>query len=959
MKTGNTCRQRHLAAILATTALAVPLLGTPAFAQGSDSAAADDGTIIVTAQRRSEALEDVPMSVSVLSQETLSNAGVTSVRDLANVTTGFQMGNGGSYPQPAIRGITTINAGAYENNVALFVDGLYQTTPQVLNMDLPNVQNIQVLKGPQGTLYGRNATGGAILIDTIDPGRDWAGSTELTYGRFDDKRLRSWFAGPLSDSIGISLASTIRRTDGYYKRASRTTPGKFDGRFLGLKQDSIRGKVKLGLTDTFTATLAYNYLHASDPRGVVFTPIENVSNSYTVPGRNTRPRNLGEVAGDVFDLDFKQHEGSVKLELETGVGTLRSVTGYTSGRLSTIFDFGGSYVPDNFSASIIRDKTIQEALDFSINAIDNVDLIVGGTYYKIKTSYDPDHPNSVFLGPASLGAYPDPATTVTPLSSYRRFSDTFFFRTKEAWAVFGDATFHATDRLSINVGARYSKETQDVSGFKNNLSLATGAISSTPYTRATSAKRSSYSKFTPRASIRYEIAPSTNIYASYSRGFRGGEWNSVIPGDNPNNWFDVTQEVVDAYEVGLKSGGGRLRFELAGFYYDYKNLQVSFTQNVNNVALVILQNAPSAEIYGAEASFDYELADNLNVRAGATWLHARYGDGFIFSGSGVNPNAAGFNTNSDPLKVYQNKTLEQDLSGKQMSRAPNFAAFFGFDYLIPQGDGGLRLAANVKYTDSYVVTNPSIWGGWVSNPTDPLYNAAKVGQNDALLAGTPFADRAGKQRARQGRYALLNASVTWTDPSDTFYARLWGNNLTNIKYRTHYNPLSTGTYAPIAEPMTYGITLGYKFKNEAAAYPEPAAPPPPPAPPAPPPPPAPPSAICNKGPYIVFFDWDKSDITPEASTILDSAIGAYGNCDRVPIMLAGYADRSGTETYNQALSERRNSSVRGYLNTHGIPDGMISTQAFGEGNPRVPTADGVRELQNRRVEITYGPGSGM
>ena len=134
-------------------------------------------------------------------------------------------------------------------------------------------------------------------------------------------------------------------------------------------------------------------------------------------------------------------------------------------------------------------------------------------------------------------------------------------------------------------------------------------------------------------------------------------------------------------------------------------------------------------------------------------------------------------------------------------------------------------------------------------------------------------------------------------------------------------------------------------------------PPPPPAPP-PPPPPPPPVAQCNKGPYIVFFDWDKSNITPEAATILDSAVTAYGSCANVPIMLAGYTDRSGTVSYNQGLSERRNASVTDYLTSRGIPGGSITSQAFGESNPRVPTADGVRELQNRRVEITYGPGSG-
>lgn len=145
-----------------------------------------------------------------------------------------------------------------------------------------------------------------------------------------------------------------------------------------------------------------------------------------------------------------------------------------------------------------------------------------------------------------------------------------------------------------------------------------------------------------------------------------------------------------------------------------------------------------------------------------------------------------------------------------------------------------------------------------------------------------------------------------------------------------------------------------------------APPPPVPTPPAPPPPPPvvevappPPPPVCNKGPYIVFFDWDKADITPEAGAVLDSAVVAYGNCQSVPIMLAGYADRSGTEKYNLALSERRNASVRAYLGQRGIPDAAISSQAFGESNPRVPTADGVRELQNRRVEITYGPGSGM
>jgi|TARA_R100000049_G_C1905658_1_gene54370 outer membrane protein OmpA-like peptidoglycan-associated protein len=116
---------------------------------------------------------------------------------------------------------------------------------------------------------------------------------------------------------------------------------------------------------------------------------------------------------------------------------------------------------------------------------------------------------------------------------------------------------------------------------------------------------------------------------------------------------------------------------------------------------------------------------------------------------------------------------------------------------------------------------------------------------------------------------------------------------------------------------------------------------------------------CNTGPYIVFFNWDRSDITPEAASVLNNAVSAYQNCGNASVMLAGYTDRSGTVQYNLGLASRRNASVRQYMTGRGIPDARISSEAFGEANPRVPTADGVRELQNRRVEITYGPGSGM
>ncbi|MET3472304.1 outer membrane protein OmpA-like peptidoglycan-associated protein/opacity protein-like surface antigen [Novosphingobium sp. 1529] len=156
-------------------------------------------------------------------------------------------------------------------------------------------------------------------------------------------------------------------------------------------------------------------------------------------------------------------------------------------------------------------------------------------------------------------------------------------------------------------------------------------------------------------------------------------------------------------------------------------------------------------------------------------------------------------------------------------------------------------------------------------------------------------------------------------------------------------------------------TLTFNLGGRAPAAEAPAAMPPPPPLPAPPPPPPPPPPVappCNHGPFIVFFDWSKADISTEAASILDNAVHAYGNCGGVAITLAGYTDSSGTAHFNLGLSERRAQAIRHYLSSHAIADSLITSHAYGEADQRVPTADGVRELQNRRVEINYGPGAG-
>lgn len=194
-----------------------------------------------------------------------------------------------------------------------------------------------------------------------------------------------------------------------------------------------------------------------------------------------------------------------------------------------------------------------------------------------------------------------------------------------------------------------------------------------------------------------------------------------------------------------------------------------------------------------------------------------------------------------------------------------------------------------------------------------------------------------------------------------------------VKYRFFNVPdlkyvMNTGTTGATARDVetryrSHSLLGGITF-NFGGAEPPPPPPPPPPVeevitpPPPPPAPPPPPPPACVGGPYVVFFDWDKDDITPQAAAILDNAASAYQTCGQAQVMLAGHADRSGSDQYNVGLSQRRATNVRSYLSSHGIPDGVMTQEAFGESRPLVETADGVREPQNRRVEITYGPGSG-
>ncbi|RZL63499.1 MAG: TonB-dependent receptor, partial [Rhodococcus sp. (in: high G+C Gram-positive bacteria)] len=311
----------------------------------------------------------------------------------------------------------------------------------------------------------------------------------------------------------------------------------------------------------------------------------------------------------------KTNQVTATIAWETGIGTLTSRTGYDKRKIQNDFDFDGSYIFSTFSEGRPKFEAFQQNLDFVINAIDNLDLLIGANYFNEKST----------LVNTSIGYTGN-------LESGRNigFRNTRHLKT-DAYAVYGDATYHVTDKLAIGVGGRYSsdKKYQDLTSQGFNL-LTTNFV--VPETHKT------FSKFTPRATIRYEVADRTNVYATYSQGFRSGSFNAAAS-SVAAAILPIKPEEIKSYEIGFKTAQRFFRAEIAAFYYDYKNLNTSLTvpNPLNPLSpTLIVGNAPKATIKGIDGQIVASPIEKLNITVGAAYVHARYGNFANAVGQGTN-----------------------------------------------------------------------------------------------------------------------------------------------------------------------------------------------------------------------------------------------------------------------------------------------------------------------------------
>lgn len=692
---------------------------SPAEAGANDADASGD--IIVTAQRREERLQDIPASISAFSSDALETAGITNTQELTKITPGLNFSRGSYAPQATIRGIGLrgVNTGD-ESVVPIFIDGVYQ--PFLLGgfIELNNLERVEVLKGPQGALLGRNATGGAINLVTTTPSNEFKAKASIGYGRFDLVEARGYISGgigPVSADLGV-----IYYDDNGYMRNILT--GRRTGNRDGF---SLRSKLRFEISDATEATLTYFHTEAFSA-GNANAPVDGntIGRRPGVGGvYSDRPY---EITSNLAFLETNQDGLALTLTIRGDAFDAHSIVSYQDNRGRAPADSDGTSALaagfDNFYVS----KSLYVENYLTSNGNGPVKWLGGMVYYNDLSSFDP------------LQAFSNGNLAQRAFS--RQWTDSY--------ALYGQASYDFTDALTLTLSGRYTIEDK-----KAEFDLLI------PVNRPGRRYADSFSRFTPTATLNYQISPDALVYLRYAQAFKSGLFNSSTVSPTA-----VDPENVKSYEVGIKSDPlSWLRVNLSGYYTDYKDIQVTSRDPVTGVTL--LQNAASARIYGLEGDITLRPARGLNLRAGFSWLKATYRD---FDNAVVTiPAVDGLGR-----PIGGNSSVVRDVSGRDLIKMPRVMANMGGDYSFGFAGGSLTLAANVNYQGE------QYW--------------------DAL------------NRLREAPVWLADASIAWQPDSEAFRLTLWGKNLFDETYYAQIVTATAGDTGSYAPPLTFGVRLDVKFR---------------------------------------------------------------------------------------------------------------------------------------------------
>ncbi|MEM1402007.1 MAG: TonB-dependent receptor [Pseudomonadota bacterium] len=676
--------------------------------------------VTVTARRRSESLQDVPIAVSALSGDDLTLRGALDITEIAQSVPSVTL-------EPSRATNTTLTAfirgvgqqdplAGFEQGVALYLDDVYLARPQGALLDIYDVERIEVLRGPQGTLYGRNAVGGALKYVTRRLSDDLNVRLRANYGQYNQVDLVGTVSGAVAD--GFRLGATV---------ATFQRDGFGDNLFTGGEQydkdiTGYRLSAEWEPTEHVLIRAAYDETDDQSSAVAGWRPFPGAVSGIPSPSdvfdTNAGASTLPSTAG-INGNNQVESEGwmvSVDWDLNDQI-TLRSITAGREDLTESVIDFD-SLPSDDFDAPVIYDnEQFSQELQLLYNA-DRWNLVLGYYYLDSEAANDFD----VVLGqiiPGGLTAYTG-GTVET-----------------EAWSVFADLTYELTDRLSLSVGGRYTEDERSADIFRASY-LGVGS----PFFGVDGAFELAVSSdyeadrvfydFSPRVNVSYALNDDVMVYGGYSEGWKAGSFdprgaNFLTPAVEEG--YD--DEQLNSWELGMKTTylGGRAVTNVALFYSDYQDVQIpgsvgvdSDGDGVNDSFVGTVTNAAEATISGIEIEGSLLLTEALSLQYSASFLDASF-DEYLVGGVDVSGDRAIQNT-------------------------PEEMVFVGVNYNIDAFNGDLLLTTNYSYK----------------------------GDVQQFEIAAPDID--------QEAYGIWNASVVWTSQSDTWLVGLHGKNLADEEYRT-------------------------------------------------------------------------------------------------------------------------------------------------------------------------------
>ena len=771
--------------------------------------------VMVTATRRTETnLQTTPIAITALTTRDINELVPQDLGDIAAQVPNFIAGKQPGFKAAAfaMRGVGTTSIIVYQDaQVGVTVDDFVLPSVQTQNLEIFDIEQIEVLRGPQGTLFGKNTTGGVINVKTKRPVLDET-SVELQgkvaeYGRYEGR----YALNHGTDTFAFRGAGAYIKSDGYYENGASFGPvTPFDplSPFIGATgtgngddaggDDSFSSRFKAlwQPNEDFSALAQYELIrdNGDSPPSVNTTPIgapEFVFNNLGLTqDRGDAIKNAAVTDRD--DLLLHMSDGHqvdidgyyLNLDYTLGEYTLSSVTGYREQDSELPNTYTGEVGPNSLFDANRQDEreTFQQELRVATDFSGPLNFVAGGFYQTDDTTFCV---NQVLGFLDLLGVSSD------------NFGVPDFFdnnpqvlcneQEAENWAVFGDFTYDFADRWSFGGGVRWTEEQKDWKGRNQVFYQALGggfdpnltwedfrepldAANFNKYPTGVVKDNESWEEPTYRATISYEMSEDLFTYFTYSHGFKSGGYNDQTGTSGvaitPASAAPTDPEKADSYELGAKTDmlDNRLRLDVATFYVEYSDAQRDLVASFENEFGATFQetrffNAADMEVYGLELQFTAAVTDNFTLRGNASYLHSEYNE-FVAD------------TDFDGID-------DVDLSDADVNRAPeyqwNIDAIYDHEFF----NGDLRWLANANYVDEAI---------FVYSAVDPQYD----GVTDEVT--------------------LLNANVTYTTSDEKYFVRLYGKNLTDEEYKVGELPVANlWTFSYYGEPRTFGMEFGMKF----------------------------------------------------------------------------------------------------------------------------------------------------